>query len=998
MKTDNKTMNKTEYAEMVRSSIDSRILSEAANHTFEKRRSPASTWAAAACFTLIFAAAAILLIKPMTERGQVSKVTASPEATKTAQTTPDSSFTPVPTPDISNMRIIYGSGDAYGIDDMEHEPGTVTLYGGLREMLADEQYNNCIFAVDIKMEYRGSFLDEHLERKSEQLDSLPAVILFNRLYEQFVEENRDRYPEFFNAYYAPDIDEGDDSTDPEVIEELVFKSAFVDYLYSSGQMAIYQDYEKAREEFGEASQTLWADKRDGEVQRLKDLGYRVSLTSDYLGEMQLFGLLTRDQLKNFPASPEFAYIITPALNPEETPATTPLPSNPIGSGCDPYCMEDWDYLYGYFETADENGVKNGEKCFKNYDPSMTAYWGTERGSNKDSWLSWKAIGTYEPNELYLTDIYLAGSEDAPLELSYLALSGTMLESFICENVTFSQIYISQDTTLRYVHGIHSVYTATLKAKYPLDYLDMSSDSHCLFEMDASAHLQSPAPFTVDLTSEGGGSVGIRGGMDNARFAVSVYAVPADGHSFVGWYYASGELISTNEILELPNDDGNIRDFYASARFEAQPSLYAAQVENIINLLAEYHAAQFTRSAQIGELKLSENVLSDLEERQRCIDEMEQRIGKLNGASASVERLGVLPTYAANGEIKSYIVSYYERTAVDHSSVYGSGGGSVYFDTYHTVTIAADGTVLHDYFSEEQTTGFSNHPFLGNGIVWTDSEVPMSYYASERYRYLAAANELLAGEIPERTGFHYGDEQYVRFRFDGDALKAYVTVNTMITAPGSPHTDEGMDVTVAMIPREVGELAYQKLYEYWGKYVSFSEMECDLTQEFDGFVGENWFALVTPDDSMHDLQVHCIFCFDGSEWHEIIGNNGGVYINGEGTPFPHTIFGACVLDEDTAIICYYTKWFFTDGSDDGKLYIYRTENGGESWSRLDIVLPDFYNDMSYYAPLTPIFDESGMHGVIILDSGITAYGNKPFSWLESHDGGQSWNYRNTEITP
>ena len=571
MKTDNKTMNKTEYAELVRSSIDSRILSEAANHTFEKRRSPASTWAAAACFTLIFAAAAILLIKPMTERGQAAKGTPAPEATKTAQTTPDASFTPVPTPDISNMRIIYGRADCIAINDVQHKPGTVTLYGGLREMLADEQYdncifavdidiqdsypysylyndpseesdglyaeyqndpavvrynelyeqfvqenadrydeflaryqpslssfysgyptrdvedavfssafrnhltstgqeqflydyskaerkyysklsqarneaevqrlrslgliveeykayehpldsslssvyiepecriypnmrlrclltrdqllnfpaspefayiitpavngddtpvptpdignmgiiygsadciaindvqhkpgtvtlyggltekladeqyNNCVFAVDIKLEYRGSFLSEHLERKSEQLDSLPAVVLFNQLYEQFVEENRDRYPEFFNAYYAPDIDEGDDSTDPEVIEALVFKSAFVDHLYSSGRMAIYQDYEKAREEFGEASQTLWADKRDGEVQRLKDLNYRVSLTSDYFGEMQLFGLLTRDQLLNFPASPEFAYIITPALNPEETPATTEAP-------------------------------------------------------------------------------------------------------------------------------------------------------------------------------------------------------------------------------------------------------------------------------------------------------------------------------------------------------------------------------------------------------------------------------------------------------------------------------------------------------------------------------------------------------------------------------------------------------------------------------------------------------------------------------------------------
>ena len=57
MKTDNKPIDKTEYAEMVRDSIAPHILSEAASHTFEKHGSPASAWVSAACFALIFAAA-----------------------------------------------------------------------------------------------------------------------------------------------------------------------------------------------------------------------------------------------------------------------------------------------------------------------------------------------------------------------------------------------------------------------------------------------------------------------------------------------------------------------------------------------------------------------------------------------------------------------------------------------------------------------------------------------------------------------------------------------------------------------------------------------------------------------------------------------------------------------------------------------------------------------------------------------------------------------------
>lgn len=346
MKTDNKTMNKTEYAEMVRGSIDSRILSEAANHTFEKHRSPASTWAAAACFTLIFAAAAILLIKPMTERGQGSKVTASPEATKTAQTTPDASFTPVPTPDISNMRIIYGSGDACGIDDMVHKPGTVTLYGGLTEMLADEQYQNCIFAVDIDIQ--GYFLYSYLSDKhSEESDGLyaefqndPAVMRYNELYEQFVQENADRYDEFL-ARYHPSLSSFHSGYPTRDVKDSVFSSAFRNHLTSTGQEQFLYDYGKAeRKYYSKLSQA----RNEAEVQRLKSLGLIVeeykayghpldsSLSSVYIEpecriypNMRLRCLLTRDQLLNFPASPEFAYIITPAVNRDDTPDPTEVP-------------------------------------------------------------------------------------------------------------------------------------------------------------------------------------------------------------------------------------------------------------------------------------------------------------------------------------------------------------------------------------------------------------------------------------------------------------------------------------------------------------------------------------------------------------------------------------------------------------------------------------------------------------------------------------------------
>lgn len=425
---------------------------------------------------------------------------------------------------------------------------------------------------------------------------------------------------------------------------------------------------------------------------------------------------------------------------------------------------------------------------------------------------------------------------------------------------------------------------------------------------------------------------------------------------------------------------------ASFTHAPAPAVNEAQAEHIIILLAEYHAAQFTRSAQLGELKLSESVLSDLEERQRCIEEMEKRIcvysGKFMNASVRIERLNIAPIYDLNGALEGFSASYYEITTVDHGVT-----PPLSFGIDHTVTIAPDGTVLHDYFSEEQSTGFSNHPFPNSGIIWTDAEIPESCYTSERYQYLAAANALLAGEVPERTDFSYGN-QYVHFRLDDDGLKAYVTVPD--TATG-----EETEVTVAIIPREVGELAYRKLFEYWSRYVSFSEIAYDPTAVFEGFIGEDHFVLVTLDDTMHDLQVHCIFYFDGSEWREISGSPG-LYTDNVDERTPYTIFGACVLDENTALLCYYTKWVFGEGAQDNKLHIYRTENGGESWGRLDIVLPDYYINMDYYVPLTPIFDASGMHGVIILDSGILANGESaPFGWLESLDGGISWEFHSLQ---
>lgn len=88
MSTDIKKNDKRDYVEKVMSMTDARFISEAESFRFEKRRTPVSTWIAAACFALFVIAAAILLIKPLRERPVVipansSEPTASPTAAPT---------------------------------------------------------------------------------------------------------------------------------------------------------------------------------------------------------------------------------------------------------------------------------------------------------------------------------------------------------------------------------------------------------------------------------------------------------------------------------------------------------------------------------------------------------------------------------------------------------------------------------------------------------------------------------------------------------------------------------------------------------------------------------------------------------------------------------------------------------------------------------------------------------------------------------------------------
>lgn len=111
------------------------LVDEAAGYRFKRNGTNALAWAAAACLMLGVGAAMAAAMLPRLAGD-------APDQTAEA--------TPVPTPDITAMRIIEGTGriEEILIDD-EKNPGTVYLLGTLGEAVRSESNEDCLFSVNV---------------------------------------------------------------------------------------------------------------------------------------------------------------------------------------------------------------------------------------------------------------------------------------------------------------------------------------------------------------------------------------------------------------------------------------------------------------------------------------------------------------------------------------------------------------------------------------------------------------------------------------------------------------------------------------------------------------------------------------------------------------------------------------------------------------------------------------------------------------------------------
>lgn len=153
-------------------------------------------------------------------------------------------------------------------------------------------------------------------------------------------------------------------------------------------------------------------------------------------------------------------------------------------------------------------------------------------------------------------------------------------------------------------------------------------------------------------------------------------------------------------------------------------------------------------------------------------------------------------------------------------------------------------------------------------------------------------------------------------------------------------------------------AYQEDMQYQGGYV--------------GFNGQDGYLVLTSGISMNHQALRIFLTADGGEtWREI------------GTPYDQhisVITGAGFASQEVGFISY--RYFEDAGPD-----IWRTTDGGETWSRLEIELPEEYQG-GHFTPLSPSFD--GLNGVYPIEM-LAGDETERIICLYSRDGGLTWSF-------
>ena len=257
-----------------------------------------------------------------------------------------------------------------------------------------------------------------------------------------------------------------------------------------------------------------------------------------------------------PAAEPTEEAAAPTQGPTEAPTEAPS-ENPTEIPDDfAFNGEDAEKLRNFFEIADDEGVKNGQKLFPEYDPEKPASWVSEVYR-----ISWNEDGRLE--RICLSSYKLDEAEPVVLK-GGLELSGLpcLVSIDVGEEVSLEELSVSDCPELKGLFVYCPVQKQVLiKGALPQMGCNVCSE----FVMTDFG----PGGHGICIASNGDGWVGYRYREDDSlgEFVHELYGLPHVGHEFVGWYDEMGDLYSDESVLNITKAEPSLGDeFVLSGTF------------------------------------------------------------------------------------------------------------------------------------------------------------------------------------------------------------------------------------------------------------------------------------------------------------------------------------------------------------------------------------------------------------------------------------------------
>jgi hypothetical protein len=275
------------------------------------------------------------------------------------------------------------------------------------------------------------------------------------------------------------------------------------------------------------------------------------------------------------ASPSFADAAAADSSTEPQEQNTAVPAETVPANYEGLSIHDVEAVRAFLDARGADGKSNGEKLFEYYDgtaPSTWYYYENERERAEDRMryiAEWDEDGYLTELTIPFPDVELSGALDLTGcgRLERVSLNTHGIASLNVSGCPLSLGLIVGDPALREL----------LPETIELSGLCIDETSLTRIEWQAVPAAENDPSglggnwsFKLTLEAEGGGSVGVSSAAGEHYSELVIYAYPAAGKSFVGWFDAEGKLVSGERIWELSSiETANDMDgeFCYTARFE-----------------------------------------------------------------------------------------------------------------------------------------------------------------------------------------------------------------------------------------------------------------------------------------------------------------------------------------------------------------------------------------------------------------------------------------------